>query len=189
MSTRSIIGTYDNKTKGEWHGVYHHWDGYPTGVGKTLLSLFKKKGVNFIRKEIIEKHPEGWSTINRNWNKKPINTRKAHLSDVNDDYKAKPPEHYDPKDDFSRFLSQKDEPGIMGSEYLYLVHEAGVDVFYPEYIRGDFKGSRMIGAFGMGAPDIGRGKDVKWTFIGTVRKSHTLKVLKEFEEKSESSGE
>ncbi|GAF94620.1 unnamed protein product, partial [marine sediment metagenome] len=77
MSTRSIIGYYENKKEGKWHGVFHHWDGYPKGVGLTLLSLGKDKGVEFIKKEIVDKHPTGWSTINRNWELKPVSCQQA----------------------------------------------------------------------------------------------------------------
>lgn len=178
MSTRSIIGTYDNKEQDKWHGVYHHFDGYPTGVGSTLLSLLKKKGVDFIRNEIIEKHPEGWSTINENWNKKPVNGRKTGFD------KIKAPTHYDPSE-AREFFNQDDEPGTAGAEYLYLVHNKRIDVFCPLYIKGEFKGKRMIGAFGMGAPNIGKGKDVIWKYLGTITKRSTGKSLEKMQKTAE----
>ena len=33
MSTRSLIA---RKTEDGFEGTYHHWDGYPTGLGYTL---------------------------------------------------------------------------------------------------------------------------------------------------------
>ena len=39
MSTRSIIA---RKTEGGFAGVYHHWDGYPVGLGQTLYRMYKQ---------------------------------------------------------------------------------------------------------------------------------------------------
>lgn len=36
MATRSSVHVFDGT---KWHGIYVHWDGYPTGVGATLLKL------------------------------------------------------------------------------------------------------------------------------------------------------
>lgn len=36
MATRSSIYVYDGTV---WRGIYCHWDGYPDGVGATLLEL------------------------------------------------------------------------------------------------------------------------------------------------------
>lgn len=186
MGTRSIIGTYDSKKEGKWHGVYHHWDGYPEGVGNTLLELSKTKGLNFIKSEIIEKHPEGWSTINRDWSKKPVNmrkvdpkTRKANDEDTN------PPEHYDPKTDGSGFIVPEDGAGACGSEYLYLVHDRGFDVFACYYNAGEHKGQRSVGFFGMGPQDIGKGEEVIWLKLGTVKPTDNEKKLERLSKKLE----
>src|SRR5438105_1543718 len=37
MSTRSIIARATGE--GTFKGVYHHWDGYPTGLGKYLTKI------------------------------------------------------------------------------------------------------------------------------------------------------
>lgn len=39
MATRSNIGYRDNT--GTYHYIYCHWDGYPTGVGRTLINHYK----------------------------------------------------------------------------------------------------------------------------------------------------
>lgn len=36
MATRSSVHVFDGT---QWHGIYVHFDGYPTGVGATLLKL------------------------------------------------------------------------------------------------------------------------------------------------------
>ena len=43
MSTRSYIGKLIN---GNVHSVYCHHDGYPEGVGQTLLNHYNEKNVN-----------------------------------------------------------------------------------------------------------------------------------------------
>lgn len=63
MSTRSVIA---RRNGNGFTGVYHHWDGYPSGLGATLFQLrnghFKgdtQKMLSFL----IDQHPAGWSTI------------------------------------------------------------------------------------------------------------------------------
>jgi hypothetical protein len=63
MSTRSVIA----KPVGDgWEGRYHHWDGYPAGVGAELFHLYHNvfgHSVERMRKVLIDQHPAGWSTI------------------------------------------------------------------------------------------------------------------------------
>lgn len=64
MSTRSAIA----RTNGDgFRGVYHHWDGYPTRLGKTLWQIhhghFQGDLTRMLR-VLIDGHPAGWSTIN-----------------------------------------------------------------------------------------------------------------------------
>lgn len=65
MSTRSVIA---RKTGAKsFSGVYHHWDGYPSGLGATLFEVRNKhfKGdTQALLNYLIDKHPQGWSTIN-----------------------------------------------------------------------------------------------------------------------------
>lgn len=42
MATRSTISIIDPKS-GSVTGIYCHWDGYPEGVGKTLLKHYSKE--------------------------------------------------------------------------------------------------------------------------------------------------
>lgn len=63
MGTRGIIA---RKTPGGWLGRYHHWDSYPTGLGKMLFGLanghFKGDLKGMMRVLTVEH--TGWSTIN-----------------------------------------------------------------------------------------------------------------------------
>ena len=63
MGTRGAIV---KETKTGWSGVYHHWDSYPDGLGKTLFNLRNdhfKKDTKAILKVLIDEHKAGWSTI------------------------------------------------------------------------------------------------------------------------------
>ena len=65
MSTRSVIAR--PTTPGHFRGRYHHWDGYPSGVGVTLVELYNgifKQDLGRMLKVLLDDHPAGWSTIN-----------------------------------------------------------------------------------------------------------------------------
>ncbi len=68
MATRALIGRLTGWSGpypvGE--GVYHHWDGYPTGLGALLFNLFRgeyKGNLEEMLKEIVDKHLGGWSDL------------------------------------------------------------------------------------------------------------------------------
>jgi hypothetical protein len=68
MATRALIGrlTGLNGIYPMGEGVYHHWDGYPPGLGALLFRLFHKeyKGdMERMLKEIVDSHPGGWSYL------------------------------------------------------------------------------------------------------------------------------
>ena len=70
MATRGCIAKWVGE--GEWEGVYHHWDSYPTALGKTLWDLFHGRyegNVDHMVRELIEETPQGWSTCNGDWSK------------------------------------------------------------------------------------------------------------------------
>lgn len=65
MSTRAIIAE-PTGTVGHWRGRYHHFDGYPNGLGRTLHELFGTKhfpDVETMRRVLLHEHT-AWSTIN-----------------------------------------------------------------------------------------------------------------------------
>ena len=61
MGTRALIGY--NSEDG-WRAVYHHWDGYPSGLGAELHERYQKcNDLAQLIKEVITGHPSGWSTL------------------------------------------------------------------------------------------------------------------------------
>ena len=69
MSTRSVIA---RKTETGFIGSYHHWDGYPSGLGSTLFELrniWYSGDTERMLRYLIDEHPAGWSTICADWSK------------------------------------------------------------------------------------------------------------------------
>lgn len=61
MSTRATIA----RIRGDgFAGVYHHFDGYPSGLGATLFKRAQEVEVGDMLHFLIDEHPAGWSTIN-----------------------------------------------------------------------------------------------------------------------------
>jgi hypothetical protein len=63
MGTRGCIARLTEKG---FEGRYHHWDSYPSGLGESLWKLYHghfKENLENMLKELIDKHPAGWSTI------------------------------------------------------------------------------------------------------------------------------
>jgi hypothetical protein len=68
MATRALIGrlTGWNGSYPMGEGVYHHWDGYPAGLGALLFKLFREEhqgDMERMLKEIVDSHPGGWSYL------------------------------------------------------------------------------------------------------------------------------
>lgn len=173
MSTRSCIV---RKTgEGKFKGRYHHWDGYPTGLGRTLFKLYRghfKKDLPAMLKYLIDDHPAGWSTING--------------------YDFTQPPGYDGEGGFTTegprcychggrkeegwLVTEKNASGS-GCEYAYMFvdpsQQGNADAprtmsilssFYADDAK-QFAGQKMIGMFGSG----GKPKDgVYWKVIAVV---------------------
>lgn len=75
MSTRAIIAVYENREEGQWRGVYHHFDGYPSGLGQSLWQLyheFYEDRLAALLEMLIDAHPHGWSSIvHADWTLRP----------------------------------------------------------------------------------------------------------------------
>lgn len=65
MSTRSAIGQVINKEEGIIRAVYCHFDGYPSGVGQTLLETLRRWGPNSEGRllETLLNEKVGWSSL------------------------------------------------------------------------------------------------------------------------------
>ena len=66
MSTRAKIA----RPRGDsWEGVYHHFDGYPTGLGSTLWALalsppaIASGSLDNMMRLLLDEHSAGWSNI------------------------------------------------------------------------------------------------------------------------------
>lgn len=66
MSTRAIVAAHTSAPM--WHGVYTHWDGYPSSHGPTIWKLLAERDWDYRRfaREIITDHPSGWSVLGEN---------------------------------------------------------------------------------------------------------------------------
>lgn len=59
MGTRSVVA----EPQGDgWHGRYVHWDGYPSGVGRTVFALAESMGPETAREFLLREHT-GWSSL------------------------------------------------------------------------------------------------------------------------------
>lgn len=75
MSTRSVIARPVEGPSFAWEGRYHHSDGYPSGVGKTLWELLHGRFAgeeSALLKVLLDDHPAGWSNIiDADWSQEP----------------------------------------------------------------------------------------------------------------------
>jgi len=75
MSTRGCIARVGGKEPLKFRGVYHHWDSYPSGLGRTLFRLWNthfKGDTEAMLRVLIDSHPAGWSTVvERDFDLKP----------------------------------------------------------------------------------------------------------------------
>lgn len=60
MSTRGVIAVQHGHG---FKGRYHHFDSYPSGLGRTLYYWANKMPRDKLIKLLIDEHPAGWSTI------------------------------------------------------------------------------------------------------------------------------
>lgn len=64
MGTRGAIAR--PTAAGGFEGRYHHWDSYPTGLGRSLFDVRKRffgGDTEAMLKYLIDDHPAGWSSI------------------------------------------------------------------------------------------------------------------------------
>lgn len=67
MSTRAVIARMSNGNPLKFVGRYHHWDGYPSGLGAELYGLYRghfDRDLDRMLAVLLDEHPAGWSTIN-----------------------------------------------------------------------------------------------------------------------------
>ncbi len=163
MSTRSCIA----RIKGDgFEGVYHHWDGYPTALGKTLWDLAHARPDNDVGEAtkqmlrlLIDRHPAGWSSINGDvdWSQEP-GFREGGFDN------GRGPECYchGGRHEEAQAITQDDD---MGMEWAYVFDENAPTMTVLERVRSD--GKSAIGFFGtLGTdPETGERNDA-WSIRG-----------------------
>ena len=129
MATRAVIA----RTTGDgWAGVYHHWDGYPSGLGVTLNQLAQPEGpfggdLERMMRTLIDEHPAGWSNIEDiDWSQ-PAGFREAG-------FESKGPECYchGGRHEKAHPIRSWDEDW-WGTEYAYAVNERTGKMFVYEF--------------------------------------------------------
>ena len=66
MSTRAAIARLTCVSPVKWVGRYHHWDGYPSGLGATLWELYHAhfgRDLDAMLQVLLNDHPAGWSSL------------------------------------------------------------------------------------------------------------------------------
>ena len=153
MSTRAIIAK-PSGVNGNWKGRYHHWDGYPSGLGVTLITA---RGQHFggdltrMIAHLIDGERVGWSTINVENPAGP-----PSWSDDHDAARASGnPQSYSARGEKAKGKSGQwhtnADADAAGCEWCYVLRESGIEVF-----EGDY------GAFGAGGGNFRRVALIPW---------------------------
>lgn len=143
MSTRAVIA---RKTDTGFTGVYHHWDGYPSGLGATLFELRQEQfqgDTAAMLKVLIDEHPAGWSTINgADWSK-PIGWGSRDPGDA----QTPGPDCYchGGRKESGNKITERNASGC-GCEWAYVFDGKGKMEVQASYTGPD----KMIGMFGCG---------------------------------------
>lgn len=138
MSTRGAIARV---TGDGFEGRYHHWDSYPTGLGKTLWEKYHgefESDLERMLQALIDEHPSGWSTINEEY-------------DCYCHTKGSEPEQ----------LVTHEDAQACGCEYVYAFDTPSRTMAVLSSYRRN--GDKMIGMFGMGD------KEAVWKAIAIVQ--------------------
>ena len=140
MGTRGCIARSDNN--GGFIGVYHHWDSYPSGLGKTLFNLYNNvfdKNLTNMLEYLIDNHPAGWSTINdSDFSKTPGFGREGPNCYCHGD-----------RSEQEWIVTEKNASGS-GCEYAYVFDVDNVKMLILSSYTEKY--GKMIGAFGCGDP-------------------------------------
>jgi hypothetical protein len=178
MSTRSCIARITGE--GTFKGVYHHWDGYPTGLGATLFRTYRrhfKRDLEGMLTFLIETHPAGWSTVNNADFKLPAGYQEAKYRrkrNGDKDY-SKPIPHgpvcycHGERHEEPSPVTEEDDCGMEWA-YVFDTEKKVMHVLERVYTdnavstRGTNLGGRhMVGMFGCGAPGRQR-----WSEVATI---------------------
>lgn len=155
MSTRSVIA----KRTGEhtFEGTYHHWDGYPTSLGKTLYDAYNGHFQKHLPAMLDYLLAHTWSTING----KNLSIAPGFVELGGDTKDIDQPQcycHGDRSED--SWKVNQDNASASGCEWAYVFDsERGVMLVMSSYHEN---GAKAIGMFGTGDPDA------VWVIVGEI---------------------
>jgi hypothetical protein len=170
MSTRACIARLTGRHPLAFEGRYHHWDGYPSGLGHALYHAYGGPfdgDLERMLRVLIDEHPAGWSTIvGADWSLPPGFIEDPATRHDNADRDVQPPLCYCHGDrhEEPHLLTHADAAGC-GVEYTY-AFDRSPRVGHPRMTilssRGR-DGSKMIGFAGYGDPES------TWHVVARVR--------------------
>ncbi|MFY1828342.1 hypothetical protein ACN47A_20630 [Myxococcus fulvus] len=141
MSTPGAIAVYtsgsgipEHVSSRPWRGVYHHWDGYPTGLGQYLIaSVERARGdIQTVVRRLIDEAPWGWSTC--------MSGKGGAEGELNPEGNPGP-------------LVAPDETGSVAYIYVFDVEARRLDAF-STYVGEDGKRVSSISFSSEGTPDL-----------------------------------
>ena len=158
MGTRGIIARPAGDT---WAGVYHHWDSYPSGLGKALWDMAHGPFDGRLRDmmhTLLDEHRGGWSTIvNKDWDKAPgfreYDPTQPNILKEPEAYAAWDKEHNQPqcychgdrREGPFPLLTPEGDDG--GAEWVYVIDVLDNTMSIYEAEMGD--GAHAVGMFGV----------------------------------------
>ncbi len=142
----SIRGVIARPIEGGWEGRYHHFDSYPTGLGKALFDAYHatfEPDVAFMQKVLIDEHPAGWSNIiGADWSLDPGYVNYGGRS-ADDAHRPQCYCHGDRSEPEMKLHREID--GVCGpdcdpmfTEWVYVLRDYGMTVLYSTSEGGEY---------------------------------------------------
>lgn len=146
MGTRAAIARPDNAHEAAFRGVYHHWDGYPSGLGATLWARWRDtfgSDTDRMMAFPVDAHPAGWITING------ADMTAEPGFEENGFHRAGPNCYCHGGRHEDAWVVTQDDAAGSGVEWVYVLDGPIMHVLSSRTASG----AKMIGMFGSGDPD------------------------------------
>ena len=167
MSTRAALARLTCVSPVKWAGRYHHWDGYPSGLGATLWEMYHghfNRDLDPMLKVLLDDHPAGWSSLNAaDFDQEPGIADSLDSSNQSADQ----PQCYCHGDrQETEWLVTDENASGSGCEWAYVFTSAKANDGKRHdtmlVLSSYSPGGKMIGMFGMGDDDA------IWPVVGVV---------------------